>query len=173
MGFDKLKALIFAADGFEDQELFYPLHRLKEESIDVRVASMRKGTIVGKHGYSIDVNVRFEEIKHAEYDILVIAGGKAPEKVRLNEKALKITRHFFDKEKPVAAICHGAQVLISANVLEGRRATCYIGIRDDLKMAGAIYEDREVVVDGNLITSRHPFDLYAFGREIVKIVKKT
>lgn len=167
-----MKALIFGADGFEDQELFYPFHRLKEENVDVRVASMRKGTIVGKHGYSIDVDITFKEIDPAGFDILVIAGGKAPARIRLDEKALDITRHFFDENKPVAAICHGVQVLISAGVLEGRRATCYIGIRDDLKMAGAKYENSEVVVDGNLITSRHPFDLYAFGREIVKMIKK-
>ncbi len=75
--------------------------------------------------------------------------------------------------KPVGAICHGAQTLVSAGVMKGRKATCYIGIRDDLKCAGAAYENKEVVVDGNLITSRHPGDLYAFGRELVKMIQKS
>ncbi|MBN2488490.1 MAG: type 1 glutamine amidotransferase [Methanosarcinaceae archaeon] len=163
-----MKALILSADNFEDQELFYPLNRLKEEKLIVKVASMKKGTIVGEHGYSIKVDTTFDDVVPDGFDILVLPGGKAPEKVRLDHNALEIARHFFDNGKTVAAICHGAQTLISAGVLEGRRATCYIAIRDDLKLAGAIYEDREVVVDGNLITSRHPADLYAFGRELVK-----
>ncbi|ADI73596.1 intracellular protease, PfpI family [Methanohalobium evestigatum Z-7303] len=167
-----MKALIISADGFEDLELFYPLNRLKEEGVDVKIASMEKGTITGKHGYPADVDLTFDEINPDDFDMLVISGGKAPEKVRLDEKAIKITKHFFDKNKPVASICHGAQILISAGVVKGRKATCYIGVRDDLKVSGANYEDKEVVVDGNLITSRNPNDLYAFGREIVKMISK-
>lgn len=167
-----MKALIISADNFEDLELFYPLNRLKEEGVDVKIASMEKGSINGKHGYSANVDLTFNDVNPEGYDLLVISGGKAPEKVRLNEKALEITKHFFDRNKPVAAICHGSQVLISAGVAKGRKATCYIGVRDDLKVAGASYEDKEVVVDGNLITSRNPNDLYAFGKEIVKLIKK-
>jgi protease I len=167
-----LKALIISADGFEDLELFYPLNRLKEEEVDVKIASMEKGTITGKHGYPVDVDLTFDEVNPDDFDMLVISGGKAPEKVRLDEKAIEITKHFFDKNKPVASICHGAQILISAGVVKGRKATCYIGVRDDLKVSGANYEDKEVVVDGNLITSRNPNDLYAFGREIVKMISK-
>lgn len=166
-----MKALILSADNFEDQELFYPLNRLKEEGVMVKVASMKKGAIVGEHGYSINTDMTFDDVMPEGFDILVLPGGRAPEKVRLEDTALEIARHFFDNDKTVAAICHGAQTLISADVLKGRRATCYIAIRDDLRMAGAIYEDREVVVDGNLITSRHPADLYAFGRELVKQIK--
>ena len=166
-----MKALILSADKFEDMELFYPLNRLKEEGITVKVASMKKGAITGEYGYSIDVDMTFGEVKPEEFDMLVLPGGKAPEKVRLDEKALDIARYFFRENKPVAAICHGVQTLISAGVIEGRKATCYIGIRDDLISAGALYEDREVVVDGNLVTSRHPRDLYAFGRELVRKLK--
>ncbi|MFP4654497.1 MAG: type 1 glutamine amidotransferase domain-containing protein [Methanohalobium sp.] len=167
-----MKALILSADNFEDLELFYPLNRFKEAGVDVKIASMEKGIITGKHGYPANVDLTFNDVNPEDYDILVISGGKAPEKVRLDEKALEITKHFFDRNKPVAAICHGVQVLISAGVAKGRKATCYIGVRDDLKVAGADYEDNEVVVDGNLITSRNPNDLYAFGREIVKMIKK-
>ncbi|TGC10760.1 type 1 glutamine amidotransferase domain-containing protein [Methanolobus halotolerans] len=167
-----MKALVFAADGFEDVELFYPYHRLKEEGVDARIASMEKGKITGKHGYSADVHVSFAEIDPDEYDILVISGGKGPEKMRLDDHALEITRHFFRENKPVAAICHGPQVLISAGVIQGRKATSWPGIIDDLKAAGAEIFDKEVVVDGNLVTSRSPHDLFAFGREMVRLLGK-
>jgi len=166
-----LKALIFGADGFEDLELFYPYSRLKEEGIIVHVVSMERGIIRGKHGYEIDADLAFKEVIPSGYDILVLSGGKGPEKIRLDKAALESTRYFFRENKPVAAICHGPQVLISAGVIKGRRATCWIGIRDDLIAAGALYEDSEVVVDGNLVTSRHPFDLHAFGREMLKMLK--
>jgi len=166
-----MKALVFGADGFEDLELFYPYHRLKEEGITTHVASMKKGTITGKHGYEIDADIAFKDVKPADYDILVIAGGKGPEKIRLDKDALEIVKHFFRENKPVASICHAPQVLISAGVIKGRKATCWIGIRDDIIAAGALYEDSEVVVDGNLVTSRNPSDLYAFGREMIKLLK--
>ncbi|MDJ1421733.1 MAG: type 1 glutamine amidotransferase domain-containing protein [Candidatus Methanoperedens sp.] len=167
-----MRALMISADNFEDLELFYPLYRLKEEGVTVKVASMREGKITGKHGYPVDVDLTLDEVKPDEFDMLVLPGGRAPEKVRLDKNALEIARFFFHQNKPVGAICHGVQTLISAGVIEGRRATCYIGIRDDLISAGAHYEDKEVVVDGNLITSRDPDDLPAFGRELIKILKK-
>lgn len=167
-----MKALIFGADGFEDLELFYPYHRLKEEGLELKIASMERGTIKGKHGYSANVDLSFDEIDPAEYEIMVISGGKGPEKMRLNAKALDIARHFFREGKPVAAICHGPQVLISAGVIKGRKATSWPGIIDDLKAAGAEVCDEEVVVDGNLVTSRSPHDLFAFGKEIVKLLGK-
>lgn len=137
----------------------------------MHVASIRKGHIRGKHGYEIEADIAFGDVDPAGYAILVIAGGKGPEKIRLDKDALRITKHFFEENKPVAAICHGPQVLISAGVIKGRRATCWIGVRDDLIAAGALYEDSEVVVDGNLVTSRHPFDLHAFGREMLNLLQ--
>ncbi|MGB9928482.1 MAG: type 1 glutamine amidotransferase domain-containing protein [Methanosarcina sp.] len=166
-----MKALVFGADGFEDLELFYPYHRLKEEGIITHVASLEKGPITGKQGYKIEADIAFKDINPADYDILVIAGGKGPEKMRLDENALEIVRHFFKENKPVASICHAPQVLISAGVIKGRKITCWIGIRDDVMAAGALYEDKEVVIDGNLVSSRNPGDLYAFGREMIKIIK--
>ena len=167
-----MKALIFGADGFEDLELFYPYHRLKEEGITTHIASMKKGPIKGKQGYEINADVAFKDVNPADYDILVISGGKGPKKMRLDESALEIVRHFFKENKPVAAICHGPQVLISAGVIKGRKATCWIGIRDDIIAAGALYEDKEVVIDGNLVSSRSPADLHAFGREMIKLLSK-
>jgi len=144
---------------------------LKEEGINTHVASMRKGPIKGKHGYEIEADIAFKDVNPADYDILVISGGKGPEKIRLDKDALEIARHFFKENKQVAAICHGPQVLVSAGVIKGRKATCWIGIRDDLIAAGALYKDNEVVVDGNFISSRSPADLYAFGREMIKLLK--
>ena len=168
-----MKALIISADNFEDTELLVPYYRLKEEGIYVDIASINKGRIKGKHGYEVEVNKTLKEVKPDEYDILILPGGKAPEAIRKEKEALDIARHFFEKNKPVAAICHGPQTLISANLLKGRHATCYRTVADELKASGALYEDKEVVVDGNLITSRQPSDLPSFMREIIKAIKKT
>ena len=118
-----MKALMISADNFEDTELLVPYYRLKEEGIDVDLVSMKKGTIKGKHGYEIDANKALKEIRPDDYDILVLPGGKAPEAVRKDKDAIEIAKHFFQKNKPVAAICHGPQTLITAGLLKGRRAT--------------------------------------------------
>ena len=166
-----MKALILAADGFEDSELLFPLYRLLEEGAEVDVAAPEKGPLSGKHGYTAEANMTLDEAKAEGYDLLVLPGGKAPESVRLNENAVAVTRQMVESGKPVASICHGAQVLISAGVLKGRRVTCYQGVRDDVKAAGAEYSDEEVIVDGNLISSRRPSDLPAFCREMLKAVE--
>lgn len=167
-----MKALIISADNFEDSELLVPYYRLREAGATVDIASLKKGAITGKHGYTIEANRALQEIKANEYDLLVLPGGKAPEAVRAAKAALDIVKAFFLDDKPVAAICHGPQVLISAGVMRGRRATCYKTVADELRKAGAAYEDREAVVDGNLITSRQPSDLPAFMREIMKKVSR-
>jgi len=167
-----MKALIISADNFEDTELLVPYYRLKEEGIHIDIASINKGKIKGKHGYEVEVNKSLKEIMPDDYDILILPGGRAPEVIRREKDAIDIARHFFEKNKPVAAICHGPQTLISANILKGKHATCYRTVADELKGSGAIYEDKEVVVDGNLITSRQPSDLPSFIREIIKAIKK-
>lgn len=166
-----MKALIISADQFEDSELLFPYYRLKEEGFAVDVASMSRGSIWGKRGYEVDAAKTLSEVKPEEYDILILPGGKAPEAVRKQPRAAEIARHFFEKNKPVAAICHGPQTLITAGLLKGRHATCYKTVATEMKDAGALYEDREVVVDGNLITSRQPSDLPAFMREIMKALR--
>jgi len=133
----------------------------------VQVASARGGKITGKHGYEVGSSSAFQVIDPDDYELLLIPGGQAPAAFRWNEAALEIVRDFFEKDKPVAAICHGPQVLISAGVMQGRRATCYDSVVEEMKGAGATYEDCEVVVDRNLITARRPSDLGAFTREIV------
>jgi len=166
-----MKILFLSANEFEDVELIYPYHRLKEEGHEVYIASFEKGVITGKHGYSVKVDLTFDEVNPDEFDALVLPGGRAPERVRLNEKAVEIARKMFTEGKPVATICHGPQILISAGVLKGRKGTSYIGIRDDMINAGVEWIDREVVVDGNWVSSRHPGDLYAWMREFVKLLK--
>jgi len=167
-----MKALIISADNFEDSELLFPCYRLKEEGIEVEVATPSCGTIRGKHGYEVKADRKIADIDPDDYDLLVLPGGKAPETVRQEAAALAICRRFFEQNKPVAAICHGPQTLISAGLLKGRRATCYRSVAEELKEAGALYEDHEVVVDGNLVTSRQPSDLPAFMREMLKLLKR-
>jgi protease I len=165
-----MKALIMSADNFEDSELLVPYYRLQEAGVEVTVASLKRGAITGKQGYEVAVDKAIDEVNPDDYAILVLPGGKAPAVVRKEPKALEIATSFFERNKPVSAICHGPQILISAGLLKGRRATCYMSVAAELKEAGALYEDREVVVDGNLVTSRQPPDLPAFMRETMKLL---
>jgi len=167
-----MKALFISADRYEDSELLVPYYRFLEEGFEVDIASMKKGLIKGKHGYEVEVSKILAEVRQEDYDILVLPGGHAPEEVRKEPKAVEIARDFFLKNKPVAAICHGPQTLITAGLLKGRHATCYRTVVEELKAAGAIYEDKEVVVDGNLVTSRKPSDLPAFLRETIKLATR-
>ena len=164
--------MIISADLFEDSELKIPYHHLLKLGANVDIASMKKGTIIGKYGFSADVTMTLEEVDPKKYDILILPGGKAPSAIRKEPKALEIARYFFERNKTVAAICHGPQVLISAGLLEGRVVTGYKSIEKELKDAGAIYKDEKVVVDKNLITSRQPSDLKAFMRAIERCLCK-
>src|SRR3990170_8422691 len=141
-----MKALIISTDNFEDTELLVPYYRLKEEGIHVDIASIKKGRIKGKHGYEVEVDKTLEEVNPDDYDLLVLPGGKAPEAIRKKKNAIEIAKYFFKKNKPVSAICHGPQTLITAGLLKGRHATCYRTVASELKESGALYEDREVVV---------------------------
>jgi archaeal arginyl aminopeptidase len=163
-----MKALIVSTDMFEDLELLVPYYRLLEEKVETDIASINGGTIVGIHGYKVVAALSLNQIDPSLYDLLILPGGKAPSVLRKNEKMLTIVRHFFAKGKAVAAICHGPQILASAGVLSGKKATCYKSIAKELKSAGCRYSDQKVVVDGNLITSRTPADFPYFMREIIK-----
>ncbi|HBT83226.1 MAG TPA: type 1 glutamine amidotransferase [Desulfuromonas sp.] len=165
-----MKALILSADNFEDSELLVPLYRLQEAGYTVEVASTDRGSIVGKHGYPVTVDKTFAEVDAAAYAVLILPGGKAPAAIRHDPEVQAIARAFMAADKPVAAICHGPQILISAGLLNGRRTTCYRSVTEELQAAGARYEDREVVVDGRLVTSRQPGDLPAFMREIMRLL---
>jgi protease I len=167
-----MKILILSADNFEDSELLAPYYRFLEEGWQVVIASINKGIIKGKHGYEIEAVKSFGEVDPGNYDMVLLPGGKAPEAIRKEQAALDIVRHFFASDKPLAAICHGPQTLITAGLLKGRRATCSKSVAQEMRDSGALYEDSEVVVDGNFITSRKPSDIPAFMREIMKKIKK-
>ena len=167
-----MKVLFLTADGVEDSELIVPLYRLKEAGLDVDVAGPEKGPVTGKHGISTPANLAFKDVKPEQYDLLVLPGGKGPETVRLDGDALGAVKKIVAAGKPVAAICHGAQVLISAGLLKGKSGTCWPGVKDDFIAAGGDWQDREVVVDGQLITSRCPDDLPAFCGAIVQAIGK-
>ena len=164
------KILIISGDMCDDSELQYPYYRLLEAGFEVDIASKEKKPIVAKHYYKVEANLDIEEINPDNYDGLLLPGGLAPEKLRQIPKVLEVVREIFEAGKPVSSICHGQQILISSKVLKGKTATCYPGIRDDLINAGANYVNEQVVVDGNLVTSRRPEDLPYFMREFVKLL---
>jgi len=172
-----LRALILTADKFEDMELFFPYFRLLEEGLEVDIAAPKKGHIEGEHGYDLEVEKTFDEVQPEDYDLLLIPGGApegAPSVVRKDNRAQNIAKSFFKSNKPVSSICHGPWLLASAGLLNGRRLTSYWhdGVPEDIRKAGGIYEDREVVVDGNLVTSRYPGDLPAFMRETIRMLNR-
>lgn len=167
------KALILTADQFEDMEVFYPFFRLMEAGWQVDIAAPKKVEINGEHGYSLKPSLTIDEANPDNYDLLLIPGGfpdGAPATVRKIKKAQQITQTFFAKNKVVASICHGPWTLASSDVIKNRHLTSFWhdGVPEEIKAAGGIWEDKEVVVDGNLITSRWPMDLPAFMRETMK-----
>jgi protease I len=172
-----LRAIILTADQFEDLELFVPYFRLLEEGVEVDIAAPQAGSIQGEHGYGLEITKTFADVDPDAYNLLVVPGGSpdgAPATVRKVKRAQEIARSFFTKNKPVASICHGPWLLVSADVVRGRHMTGYWhdGVPQDIKAAGGLYEDKDVVVDGNLVTSRWPMDLPAFTREMVKLIRK-
>jgi protease I len=124
-------------------------------------------TFTGKHGYPVTVDMPADEVQSSDLHTIVVPGGYAPDRLRRYPAVVGLVGEMFDQGKVVAAICHGAWVLCSADILRGRRATCFSGIKDDVINAGATYVDEEVVQDANLITSREPDDLPAFLQAIV------
>jgi len=166
------RVAILAGPEYEDLELHYPHLRLIEEGAEVKVIAVRKEVVTGRHGLSVTPDLAVKEADPSSFDILVIPGGWAPDRLRRDPDVLSFTKRFFEEGKLVAAICHGPQVLISAGVLEGRRLTCVSAVKDDVINAGAEYVDAPVVRDGNLITSRFPADLPYFCREIVESFRR-
>lgn len=167
------RVAILVTDGFEQEELTSPRIALVDAGAEVHIVSPAEGQVRGwKHtcwGDDFDVDVPLSKADPEEYDALLLPGGVMnPDKLRSDAEALGFVRAFFDRAKPVGAICHGAWTLIDAGVVMGRRMTSYKSIQSDLRNAGADWVDAEVVVDRGLVTSRQPEDLPAFNRKLVE-----
>lgn len=168
-----MSGLIVTGDGFEDAEFTYPLYRLREEGFDVDVATPDGRSFESKHGQEFEADRRIGDATESEYNFLVIPGGRAPESLRTDApETAELIAAFDDANKPIASVCHGAQLLISADVLDGRDATAYWPLDIDIENAGATFRDDEVVVDDNLVTSRYPDDMPAFMREFLGLLKE-
>lgn len=154
------------AQNFEDAEAIDPKEYLEALGAEVTLVGLKPGTVNGKKGATLSVDKTFDEVTAGEFDMLIIPGGGAPENLRIHDEAVEFAREFTESGKPVGAICHGAQLLISAKVLKGRNLTCVNKIRDDVTNAGGIYADVPLVEDGNLITSRVPGDLPVFNEAL-------
>lgn len=156
-------------EGFEDSEFSEPCERLREAGHEVIVVGLERGArLWGKRGKAMATIDRVpDEVDPNELDAIVIPGGHSPDELRTNAGIVALVRRFAETNKPIAAICHGPQLLIEADLVEGREVTSWPSVRKDLENAGARWIDRAVVEDGNLITSRKPDDLDAFCQAIL------
>lgn len=175
------RIVIITDDAFEDEEVIYPIIRLKEEGFEVDVATKEKKMVKGRLNFPLELMIRYYathvdalELNEKNYDMVLVPGGfEAPDRVRQIPEVLEFIKAMYIKGKIVGAFCHGPWVLVSAGILKGKRATAYVGIKDDIKNAGAHYFDVPVVIDGNIITSRHPRDIGEFMKSILRKIKKT
>ena len=150
-------------------ELWYPYYRLKEEGAEPVIVGTGTAPIhYSKDHYPVTPHTTADKVTADEFDGMVVPGGYAPDLMRRHPAMLKLVKDIFDQGKVMAAICHAGWLLVSAGVLKGRKATCFFAIKDDMINAGAQYVDQEVVVDGNLITSRMPDDLPVFMKTVIK-----
>ena len=168
---DGMKAAVMIGPGFEDSEATYPYYRLKEAGAEVVLTGIEEGELSGKHGQPLDVERAASTIDARQLDLLVIAGGMGPDKLRMDDGVLGLVRAMDGAGKAIGFICHAGWVPASAGIVEGKRVTSYPSIADDMRNAGAEWEDAEVVVDRNLVSSRRPDDLPAFMRELIGVAE--
>ena len=171
------KVAIITENGFEEVELTSPKKALEDAGAEVDIVSPQKDKVKAwAHDHwsiELPVDVHIEDADPNDYDALVVPGGVLnPDKMRLNDKCVEFAQHFLQEGKPVAAICHGPQLLIETGMLEGRNMTSYLSVRTDLVNAGALWSDREVIIDNGLITSRSPEDLEAFNKKMIEEIKE-
>jgi protease I len=171
------KVAILATDGFEQSELLEPRQALEDAGATTVVISLEEGEIKAwdedDWGESVEVDQVLAETDPADFDALLLPGGVMnPDKLRVEPEAVKFAKAFFDAGKPVAAICHGPQLLIEAGVVKGRKMTSFPSLQTDLKNAGAKWIDEEVVVDNGLVTSRKPDDIPAFNAKLIEEISE-
>lgn len=173
MKLEGTKIAILAENQYEDLELWYPYYRLKEEGASVTMVGTGSAEVYkSKHGYDVKIDTQVDNVTPDQFDAIVIPGGWAPDYMRRYPSMIEFVRQANNQGKVIAAICHAGSLLVSAGVFKGKTATCFKAIKDDIINAGANYVDKEVVIDNNLVTSRHPNDLPAFMREIIDILAK-
>ena len=158
------KIAVIITDFFEDSEYTEPAEAFKKAGHELIHVGLEEGkTVKGKKMETpVQIDKAVKNVSVEDFDALLIPGGYSPDKIRVDENAVRFTKEFVQSNKPVFLICHAAQLLITANVLKGRKVTGYTSIVQDIKNAGAEYFDQEVVIDGNLVSSRNPGDLPAF-----------
>lgn len=171
------RVMILATDGFEQSELEQPKQRLEEAGFETAVVSPNGGEIKGwdqtDWGQPVKVDLTINQVDANDFDALLLPGGQInPDKLRMEDGAVQLVRNFCQAGKPVAAICHGPWLLVEADVLDNKTVTGWPSIRTDLRNAGANVVDREVVIDGNLITSRKPDDIPAFSDALIKALQE-
>jgi protease I len=169
-----LKVAILVDDGFEQVELVEPRKALDEAGAETTIVSPKNGRVRGWNftdwGDELSVDMTLDHVKPHDFDALLLPGGVMnPDKLRMQPKAVGFVRAFFDAGKPVAVICHGPWTVIEAGVAQGRRIAAWPSLKTDLRNAGAEWVDQEVVIDGNLVSSRKPDDIPAFNREMIKL----
>ncbi|MHC4154752.1 MAG: type 1 glutamine amidotransferase domain-containing protein [Planctomycetota bacterium] len=163
------KVAVVVDEMYQVLEVWYPYYRLKEAGLEVDfVAAEAKKEYHSKEGYPCVSDVGAGRAGAADYDSMIVPGGFAPDFMRRSEDVIKFANDMVNAGKVIAAICHGGWLLCSTNIYKGKKATCFMAIKDDIKNAGAEYIDAECVVDDNLITSRKPDDLPAFSTAILK-----
>lgn len=165
------KVGVLVEDQYQVLEVWYPYLRLREEGINTVFIGTGKKEYKSKEGYPAVEELTIKAARAEDFDAVVIPGGYAPDYLRRYAEINNFVSQMFKQGKIVAAICHAGWVLVSAGILKGKKVTGFSAIKDDLINAGAEYFDKDVLVDGNLITSRNPYDLPAFCKEIVKKLK--
>ena len=164
---------ILAEEGFEDAELIEPLRAMKDAGARVViVGSGSQKSYKGKRGATVTVDTTAEKVNAQDFDAIIVPGGYAPDRMRLHQSMIDLVRKAYDAGKVIAGVCHGPQLLISADIVRGRRVTSWPSVAIDLKNAGSIWVDEPVVQDGNLITSRKPADLPRFNKAIIEALTR-
>lgn len=163
------KVAVLATNGFEDSELTSPVETARNAGATVSIIAPETGSIEGKNGTKVDVDLASADANAADYDALILPGGTSnADKLRMDEPAIKFVREIFDAHKPTAVICHGGWILTDADVLKGRTLTSYPSLKTDLRNAGATWVDEEVHTDRGLVSSRTPDDLDAFNAKLLE-----
>jgi protease I len=165
------KVALLVDNIYQEMEVWYPLYRLREAGAQVVTVGAKAGeTYTSKLGYPVHCDKSYDEVSASQFDGVVVPGGYAPDHIRRHAKANQLVHDIDAQGKLVAAICHAAWVLCSADMLKGRKATSFFAIKDDVIHAGAEWSDAEVVIDRNLVTSRKPDDLPAFCRAMISVL---